>query len=120
MRDRADRHALAIVDSARMFAAASSAGADALITCWRVKYDVANWRPVTAIHQADQDGNPATTADPGWTPLRPPPPYPDNPSGHGCVSAAVAGVLEGLYGEGRGGVGIPRARTRRTRSFPCC
>ena len=27
------------------------------------------WRPVTAIHNADTDGNPNTTADPTWTPL---------------------------------------------------
>jgi hypothetical protein len=101
MRSRADRHGMDIVQSARMLAAVNSAGADALITCWRVKYEHANWRPVTAIHQADTDGNPATTADPAWQPLRPTPPYPDTPSGHGCVSAAVAGALQGLLGEGR-------------------
>jgi hypothetical protein len=107
MRDRAVRHDMDIVESARMFAAANSAGADALITCWRVKYEVANWRPITAIHEADQDGNPATTADPAWTSLRPAPPYPDNPSGHGCVSSAVAGALEGLFGEGSVDMDIP-------------
>jgi hypothetical protein len=100
MRERAVRHGMDIVDTARVFAAANSAGADALITCWRVKYDTAFWRPVTAIQQADRDGNPATTPDPGWTSLRPAPPYPENPSGHGCVSAAVAGTLEELFGEG--------------------
>ncbi|MGY1644107.1 vanadium-dependent haloperoxidase [Geodermatophilus sp. SYSU D00703] len=100
MRERAARHGMDVVDSARVFAAANSAGADALITCWRVKYDTAFWRPVTAIQQADRDGNPATTPDPGWTSLRQAPPYPENPSGHGCVSSAVAETLEELFGEG--------------------
>lgn len=100
MRDRAERHQMDIVESARMFAAANVAGADALIACWQTKYDWNFWRPVTAIHAADLDGNPATAADPSWTPLRPAPPYPEYASGHACVSAAVASALEILYGWG--------------------
>jgi hypothetical protein len=117
MRDRAVRHEMDIVESARMFAAANAAGADALITCWRVKYEQAFWRPVTAIHQADRDGNPATTADPAWTPLLATPPYPDSPSGHGCVSSAVAEVLEGLFGEGRVDLDVYSAVTKTTRHY---
>jgi len=101
MRNRAVRHGMDIVESARMFAAANAAGADAAITCWRAKYDANYWRPVTAIPQADHDGNPATAGDPAWNSFRPAPAYPEYPSGHGCISAAVAQALEHLFGEGR-------------------
>ena len=57
MRDRAVRHEMDIVESARMFAAANASGADAGITCWRAKYESNYWRPLTAIQQADRDGN---------------------------------------------------------------
>ncbi|MCC8251499.1 vanadium-dependent haloperoxidase [Saccharothrix luteola] len=46
------------------------------------------WRPITAIRSADTDGNSATAADPGWTPLVTTPPNPDYPSGHTCRTAA--------------------------------
>jgi hypothetical protein len=101
MRDRAVRHEMDIVESARMFAAANAAAADTTITCWRAKYDFNFWRPETAIHQADRDGNPATAPDPAWTSFRPSPPYPEYPSGHGCVSSAIAQALENLFGEGQ-------------------
>lgn len=41
LRDRAARHGTDIGDTARVFAAVNAAGADALITCWRVKHDTA-------------------------------------------------------------------------------
>jgi hypothetical protein len=100
MRDRAVWHERDIVESARMFAAANASGADAGITCWRAKYESNYWRPLTAIQQADRDGNDATTADPAWSSLRPAPAYPEYPSGHGCLSSAVAQALEELFGEG--------------------
>ena len=80
MRDRAVRHEMDIVESARMFAAANASGADAGITCWRAKYESNYWRPLTAIQQADRDGNDATTADPAWSSLRPAPPTPSTPA----------------------------------------
>jgi hypothetical protein len=100
MRDRAQRHRMDILQSARMFAAANAAGADALIVCWRAKYDYNSWRPVTAIRQAGTDGNPATTADPAWAPFRTTPPYPEYASGHACVSEATARALQDLFGPG--------------------
>ena len=117
MRERAVRHSMDIVDAARMFAVANAAGADALITCWRVKVDAPFWRPVTAIQQADRDGNPATTPDPAWASLRPAPPYPENPSGHGCVSSAVAQTLEELFGEGEVDMQIRSNVTNTTRTY---
>ena len=90
---------LDIVDSARLFAMENLAAADALIGCWNDKYYWQFWRPITAIREADTDGNPATEADPTWLPLfdpttpvcNPPPlvtpPFPDHPSGHACATA---------------------------------
>jgi hypothetical protein len=66
----AGRHQnLDIVDSARFFAMENLAAADALIGCWNDKYYWQFWRPITAIREADTDGNPATQADPTWLPL---------------------------------------------------
>ncbi|WP_209306387.1 vanadium-dependent haloperoxidase [Blastococcus sp. CT_GayMR19] len=99
MRDRAVRHELDVLETARMFAAANAAGADALVVCWQAKLDSDFWRPLTAIHEAERDGNPDTTPDPAWASLVPAPSYPEYPSGHGCVSSAVATALEELFGE---------------------
>ena len=60
---------LDIVDSARLFAMENLAAADAAIGCWNDKYYWQFWRPITAIREADTDGNPATEADPTWLPL---------------------------------------------------
>ena len=76
LRDAVTRRGLNIVDSARAFALLGTSTADALITCWRAKFDVPTWRPITAIREADTDGNDATVADPTgrrWFRLRPTP-----------------------------------------------
>ncbi len=87
-----------IVDAARMFAAVDMSEADAIIAIWHAKYLYGFWRPITAINLADTDGNPATTADPSWTPLLTTPPYPDYVSGYsgltGAFTRALADTLE--------------------------
>ena len=98
MRDQVTDRGLDIVDSARAFALLHSSTADALIACWRAKYDVNFWRPVTAIALADTDGNDATNVVPGWTPHATTPPYSDYTSGHACVTGATTGTLEHLFG----------------------
>jgi hypothetical protein len=55
---------------------------DGYIGTWDTKYHYRFWRPVTAIRLAEIDGNPATIADPTWTPLVETPPIPDYDSGH--------------------------------------
>ena len=91
---------LDVAASARLFAAVNLAAADAVIGCWHSKYLWNFWRPVTAIREASNDGNPATAGDPAWLPLFDPstpqfgsplttPAFPDHPSGHGCASGAV-------------------------------
>jgi hypothetical protein len=97
LRDQVAVRHLDIVDAARMFAAVGMSSADALISVWRAKYDHGYWRPITAIHLADSDGNPATVADPAWTPLLTTPPYPEYPSGYNVVNSTVTHGLEGLF-----------------------
>jgi hypothetical protein len=65
-------------ENARLFALLNIALADAAIVCWDAKYLYNFWRPITAIQEADTDGNPLTEGDPGWTPLLPTPPFPEN------------------------------------------
>lgn len=98
MRDEVTRRGYDLLASARAFALLGSTTGDALIACWRAKYDFAYWRPLTAITLADTDGNPATVADPGWLPLVDNPPYPEYVSGHACVTGAASGILSHLFG----------------------
>jgi len=88
-----------LAEKARLLAHLNAALADAIIGCWDAKYAYTFWRPVTAIQQAASDGNPDTTADPGWTPLITTPPFPEYPSAHSCVSGAAAQILSRYFGE---------------------
>ena len=94
----AERH-LTLSENARLLALLNMGLADAVIGCWDAKYTYSFWRPVTAIPLAGSDGNPATTADPTWTPLIVTPPFPEYPSAHSCVSGAAARILAGYFGE---------------------
>jgi hypothetical protein len=84
--------------NARFFALMSIAGMDAYVAAWDAKYTFNFWRPVTAIRQADLDGNPATIGDPSWLPLGPTPPFPDYVSGHTTYTGAFVHVLERVFG----------------------
>src|SRR4026207_499453 len=68
--------------NARLFALLNISMADAAICAWDAKYTFHFWRPVTAIRNADLDGNDATTADPTWSSFIGTPPFPDYVSGH--------------------------------------
>jgi hypothetical protein len=98
LRDQAAKRRLDMVDAARMFAAADMAVADSVIISWWAKLRYGLWRPITAIQLADTDGNPATTADPNWTPWLVNPPYPEYTSGYNSISSPTIRVLENLFG----------------------
>jgi hypothetical protein len=83
---------------ARLFAQLNVALADAIIGHFDAKYTYNRWRPITAIRLADQAGNPATVADPTWTPLLGTPPNPSYVSGHAAASGAAATVLAHFFG----------------------
>jgi hypothetical protein len=87
-----------IGDSARMYALADAALADAQIACWESKYFYNFWRPITAIRLGDQDDNPATEVDSEWEPLINTPNFPEYPSGHATVSGAVSHALRLFFG----------------------
>jgi hypothetical protein len=89
---------LSLVDEARLFALLNIAEADAAILCWDTKYSSSFWRPITAIREADTDGNPATVQDAGWEPLLTTPNFPSYTSGHASFSGAAATVLAGFTG----------------------
>jgi membrane-associated phospholipid phosphatase len=87
--------------NARLFALLNVAMADAAIAAWDAKYTYNFWRPVTAIHAANTDGNPATAPDAAWMSLIITPPFPDYISGHSTFSGAAAAVLSLFYGTPR-------------------
>jgi hypothetical protein len=84
--------------SARLFALANMAMADAAITAWDTKLFYATWRPITAIQLGDTAGNPATAGDPTWQPLIVSPPYPEYTSGANNVTAAITRILRSFFG----------------------
>jgi membrane-associated phospholipid phosphatase len=88
-----------LVESARTLGLLNIALADAAIACWDAKYTYDAWRPVTAIRQANLDGNDATTVDATWQSLITTPPFPEYTSGHSTFSAAAATVLSELMGD---------------------
>jgi len=87
-----------LLTSARMFALFAIAMNDAFVGVFEAKYYYRAWRPVTAIHAADDDGNDDTTADPAWRPFLPVPPHPEYPSAHTMISGAGITVLEKFLG----------------------
>jgi hypothetical protein len=117
MRILATGDALGIARTARMFALVDTGTADAMISCWRAKYDYAFWRPITAIALAYTDGNSATATDAAWAPLEPTPPYPDYPSGHACNTGSVARGLGILFGADHVDLVVSSAVTGTTRHY---
>jgi len=90
-----------VTQNARLFAAVTQASDDALIAVFDAKYHYGFWRPVTAIRNADIDGNDATARDPSWMPFIDTPMHPEYPCAHCIVSAAVGTVLQAEIGDGQ-------------------
>jgi PAP2 superfamily len=88
-----------LLTSARMFALLNVATMDGVLSVFEAKYVYDFWRPITAIREAGDDGNPATAPDPDWAPfLGVTPPHPEYPSAHAVGQAAAATVLEAFLG----------------------
>ncbi len=95
---------------ARLLALLQMSEADAYISNFDSKLHYFFWRPVSAIHLADTDGNPNTTADAdwevvGWNPAGPPdtrywptPPVPDHGSAHATAGGAGAELMKNFFG----------------------
>ena len=95
----AQAHNLSLSKTARLFALLNISLADSVIAFYDAKYTYLFWRPVTAIQEADIDGNPNTIANPTWLPQ----PLktaadPSYPGAHATVSKAAAFVLNSFFG----------------------
>jgi hypothetical protein len=88
-----------LAENARLFALLNIAEADAGIAAWDAKYTYNQWRPITAIREADNDGNTDTVADLNWEPLLDTPPFPDYISGHSTFGAAAGQILARFFGD---------------------
>lgn len=97
IRSIANRHLHRMGDKARLLALANLATADALITSWDSKKHYNFWRPVTAIQEGENDGNPSTAGDPTWQSLINNPNYPDYTSGANNVTGAMTGTLAHFF-----------------------
>jgi hypothetical protein len=112
------QQALSLVDNARFFAMLYLTAADGLISVWDDKAHWSFWRPITAIREADTDGNSKTEPDAGWLPLIATPPYPEHPSGHTGLSGSIVRTLQDFFGTDRvawtdtNNAGLTRSFTR--------
>jgi hypothetical protein len=96
--DLAASRQLSGIDTARAFALLNMATHDGLRTSFNGKFLYGLWRPVTAIREAERDGNPDTAADPSWLPLITSPPYPTYPGNIACVGTVSSNVLAHVFG----------------------
>lgn len=88
---------LDLTETARLFAMAHTAGADAVIAGFEAKYNYRTWRPRTAIPLAALDRNSKTVPDPAWTPLLTVN-HPEYPSGHAFFSTALTEAVAAFFG----------------------
>jgi hypothetical protein len=111
---------LSPLEAARMFALVDIAVADAGTVCFNEKYRWSFWRPITAIVEAGNDGNPATAPDPGWQPLLVTPPFPEYPSGHAAGTGARMSAFASYFRRDRipfSGFSVDADATRHYASF---
>jgi hypothetical protein len=98
MRAIADQPGRTPVRNARMFALYQMAFDDSGEAMGSAKFHYNFWRPITAIRNADKDGNEATQLDSAWVPLLATPNFPEYPCGHCTVAAAIAEVMNAETG----------------------
>lgn len=117
LRDLVTRLGLDLREAARALVLGTTVMADSLIACWDAKYAYGLWRPVTAIPEADTDGNDRTTADPAWEPIAPTPNHPEYPAAHGCVTGALGAAAAELVGSDRIELDVASTVTGTTHHF---
>jgi membrane-associated phospholipid phosphatase len=97
-RSLAEAQGNSLLENARLLALVTIAQADAAIVSWDNKYHWDNWRPYTAIHEADTDGNPITDPDTTWASFITTPPFPSYTSGHSTFSGSSSRILAHFFG----------------------
>lgn len=106
-----------VAEAARLMAFIAVAHADAITACFEAKYFYETWRPLSAIPLADADGNPATSADPAWTPALPTPNHPEYPAAHSCTAGALGETLRQVYGTRQVTYSFDSNATHTTRTY---
>lgn len=86
------------VENARMFAMLGMIENDSMLAIADAKLHYNYWRPVTAIRNGEQDGNPATEPDKAWEPLIATPNHPEYPCGHCILAASAAEYMKAEVG----------------------
>jgi hypothetical protein len=86
-------------ENARIFALLNMAICDASIAAYDSKYYYNHWRPLSAIWNADLDGNHKTDPDGTWFPLITTPAFPGYPSAHATLSGSARTVVERFFGK---------------------
>ncbi|WP_051503997.1 vanadium-dependent haloperoxidase [Sphingomonas jaspsi] len=95
------------VDNARLLALLWIGEYDEGLAMIDAKMHYNFWRPITAIRNAEDDGNPTTTPDAGWTPMINTPNHPEYPCGHCGYASVTAEILKAEVGNAPpGGVEI--------------
>ena len=83
---------------ARLLALLQMTEADAYIASLKAKMIHFFWRPVSAIHLGDTDGNPNTVGDANWEVLVfPTPPVADHPSAHATAGGAASELIKQFF-----------------------
>src|SRR5713101_5857076 len=77
-------------ENARVLALLNMASNDSLVVSFWTKYHYTFWRPETAIHEGNLDGNAKTDADLTYTPYILTPCFTSYPSNHGSASNGAA------------------------------
>jgi PAP2 superfamily len=89
---------MSVIDSARFMALVAVGITDSIIAVLDAKYHYNFWRPITAIRNGDNDGNPATEREATWQPIANTPMHPEYPCAHCIQSGSVAGVVKAVFG----------------------
>ena len=92
---------LTLSQNARLFGLVGLGLGDACVAAWDAKYNthIDLWRPIDAVRETLDDGNPQTTADTGWLPLNDfTPPFPAYVSGHATFGAVHASIMAQYFG----------------------
>ena len=112
-----------LVQNARMLALVNIAEFDEGLAMVDAKMHYQYWRPITAIRDADDDGNDRTERQADWVPFINTPNHPEYPCGHCGYAAAMATVLKAEVGNAPpGGVevaseSIPESLLQRVPTF---
>jgi hypothetical protein len=89
---------MSLIEKARLYALLNLTLADAIIACWKYKYQYNFWRPVTAIRQANTIGNKELSSQSNWESVLITPSFPEYPAGHTSATGATQAILTAFFG----------------------